>query len=243
MDKVETPLYAVEVERLTKTYGKGETAVTAISDATLQVTPGELVAILGPSGSGKTTLLTAIGLINEPTHGRVVIDGALVADEGWLPGLDLKRLRREKLGFIFQAHNLIPFLTAIENVMIALEINHLPRKEARTRATELLTALNLGHRLNSYPSALSGGEAQRVAIARALANKPRVILADEPTAALDTENGKNVMALLKQLALENRSAILVVTHDQRMVEGFDRIFHVSDGRMVGEDRNESPKAF
>lgn len=242
MDKVDKPLYAVEVERLTKTYGKGETAVTAISDATLQVSPGELVAILGPSGSGKTTLLTVIGLINEPTHGRVVIDGALVADEGWLPGLDLKRQRREKLGFIFQAHNLIPFLSAIENVMIALEINHLPRKEAKTRATELLTALNLGHRLNSYPSALSGGEAQRVAIARALAYKPRVILADEPTAALDTENGKNVMTLLKKLAIENRSAILVVTHDHRMVEGFDRIFHVSDGRIVGEDRNESPKA-
>ena len=185
---------------------------------------------------------TVIGLINEPTHGRVVIDGALVADEGWLPGLDLKRQRREKLGFIFQAHNLIPFLSAIENVMIALEINHLPRKEAKTRATELLTALNLGHRLNSYPSALSGGEAQRVAIARALAYKPRVILADEPTAALDTENGKNVMTLLKKLAIENRSAILVVTHDHRMVEGFDRIFHVSDGRIVGEDRNESPKA-
>jgi putative ABC transport system ATP-binding protein len=223
-------MYAIEVENLTKIYGKGETAVTAIADATFQIKPGELVAILGPSGSGKTTLLTAIGLINEPTHGRVVIDAA----DGWLPGVDLKRIRREKLGFIFQSHNLIPFLTALENVMVALEINHLPKKEAKSRATELLASLNLGHRLNNYPTALSGGEAQRVAIARALANRPKVILADEPTAALDTENGKNVMALLKKLAVENHSAILVVTHDRRMVEGFDRIFEVRDGLIMSE---------
>jgi putative ABC transport system ATP-binding protein len=229
-------MYAIEVENLTKIYGKGETAVTAIADATFQIKPGELVAILGPSGSGKTTLLTAIGLINEPTHGRVVIDGATVAADGWLPGLDLKRIRREKLGFIFQAHNLIPFLTALENVMIALEINHLTRAEAKSRATELLASLNLGHRLNNYPTTLSGGEAQRVAIARALANRPKVILADEPTAALDTENGKNVMTLLKKLAVENHSAILVVTHDRRMVEGFDHIFDVRDGRIIGEQR-------
>ncbi|MBF0551507.1 MAG: ABC transporter ATP-binding protein [Deltaproteobacteria bacterium] len=229
-------MYSIEVDRLTKIYGKGETAVKAIVDASLQVKPGELVAILGPSGSGKTTLLTAIGLINEPTHGKVILDGAMVADEGWLPGLDLKRIRREKLGFIFQAHNLIPFLTAIENVMIALEINHLTRTEAKSRATELLASLNLGHRLNNYPSALSGGEAQRVAIARALANRPKVILADEPTAALDTDNGKNVMSLLKKLAVENHSAILVVTHDHRMVEGFDRIFEVRDGVIVNETK-------
>lgn len=225
-------MYAVEVEKLTKIYGKGSTAVTAIADASLRVEPGELVAILGPSGSGKTTLLTSIGLITEPTHGKVVIDGVTVADEGWQPGLDLKRVRREKLGFIFQAHNLIPFLTALENVMVALELNHQPKKEARRRAEELLVSLNLGHRFNNYPSGLSGGEAQRVAIARALANKPKVILADEPTAALDTENGKNVMSLLKTLAVENHSAILVVTHDHRMVEGFDRVFHVNDGRIV-----------
>lgn len=224
--------YALEVVKLTKIYGKGATAVTAIAGATLKVQPGELVAILGPSGSGKTTLLTSIGLINEPTHGKVILDGATVADEGWLPGLDLKRLRREKLGFIFQAHNLVPFLTALENVMIALEINNLTKQEAKTRATELLEALNLGGRLHNYPAALSGGEAQRVAIARALANKPRVILADEPTAALDTENGRNVMDLLKKLALENHSAIMVVTHDLRMVQGFDRIFEVRDGRIA-----------
>ena len=225
-------MYAVEVENLTKIYGQGHTAVRAIEGANLRVKPGELVAILGPSGSGKTTLLTAIGLINEPTHGKVVIDGTTVADEGWRPEIDLKRIRREKLGFIFQAHNLIPFLTALENVMIALEINGLTKRAAEERATELLGALNLGHRLRNYPSALSGGERQRVAIARALANRPKVILADEPTAALDTENGRNVMALLKKLAVENHSAILVVTHDHRMVEGFDRIFEVNDGRIA-----------
>lgn len=230
-------MYAIEVDSLTKIYGKGETAVTALQDATFKVRPGELVAILGPSGSGKTTLLTCIGLINEPTHGRVVVDGTTVADDGWQSGVDLKRMRREKLGFIFQAHNLIPFLTAQENVMVALEINGLTRNEAKKRSAELLDALNLGHRINNYPTALSGGESQRVAIARALANRPRVILADEPTAALDTENGKNVMDLLKKLAVENNSAIMVVTHDHRMVENFDRILEVSDGRIVGEQSN------
>ena len=229
-------MYAIEVERLTKIYGRSDTAVTAISDVTFQVKPGELVAILGPSGSGKTTLLTSIGLINEPTHGKVIIDGATVANGGWLKGRDLKRIRREKLGFIFQSHNLIPFLNALENVMVALEINNRTKQEAKKRAVELLSELNLGHRLNNYPVALSGGEAQRVAIARALANRPKVILADEPTAPLDTENGKNVMTLMKRLAIENHSAILVVTHDYRMVEGFDRIFEVRDGVITKETK-------
>ncbi|MFZ5774613.1 MAG: ABC transporter ATP-binding protein [Thermodesulfobacteriota bacterium] len=227
-------MYAVEVEGLTKIYGSGDTEVVALADASFAVKPGELVAILGPSGSGKTTLLTTIGLITEPTRGRVRLDGQLVAENGWPQGLDLKKLRREKLGFIFQAHNLIPFLTTVENVMIALENNGVPVNEARQRSADLLVSLGLGHRLDHYPAHLSGGESQRTAIARALANRPRVVLADEPTAALDTGNGRHVMALLKQLAVEHRSAILVVTHDQRMVEGFDRIFQVSDGRIVDE---------
>ena len=230
-------MYAVQIEGLTKIYGGGDTEVVALADATFNVEPGELVAILGPSGSGKTTLLTTIGLVTEPTRGRVVLDGELIADNGWPPGLDLKRVRREKLGFIFQSHNLIPFLTAVENVMIALENNGIKTREARARSIEILKSLGLGHRLNHYPALLSGGESQRTAIARALANRPKVILADEPTAALDTENGKHVMALLKKLAVENNSAILVVTHDQRMVEGFDRIFTFSDGRIVDEQRN------
>ncbi|MBI5655674.1 MAG: ABC transporter ATP-binding protein [Geobacter sp.] len=236
-------MFAVEVENLTKIYGEGDRAVTALTDASFTVRPGELVAILGPSGSGKTTLLTTIGLVNEPTRGKVMLDGELVADDGWRAGLDIKKVRREKLGFIFQAHNLIPFLTTLENVMIAMDINGVPPREARSRSIELLESLGLGHRLNHYPALLSGGESQRTAIARALANRPRVILADEPTAALDSENGKNVMMLLKRLAVENSSAILVVTHDQRMVEGFDTIYTVSDGRIVGEKRNgHSPEA-
>lgn len=235
-------MYAVQIERLTKIYGSGATEVVALADATFDVAPGELVAILGPSGSGKTTLLTTIGLVTEPTRGRVVLDGELIVDNGWPAGLDLKRVRREKLGFIFQHHNLIPFLTTVENVMIALENNGVSTKEARARSMELLESLGLSQRLDHYPSLLSGGESQRTAIARALANRPRIILADEPTAALDTENGKNVMRLLKALAVENDSAILVVTHDHRMVEGFDRIFEVSDGRIVGERRNGSDNA-
>jgi len=190
--------------------------------------------ILSAPGSGKTTLLTSIGLINEPTRGKVVLDGVTVADGGWKPGLDLKRIRREKLGFIFQAHNLIPFLNAIENVMVSLDLNGVRGKEARSRAADLLDKLGLAQRMKNFPSTLSGGEAQRVAIARALANRPGVVLADEPTAALDTTAGKNVMALLKKLALEHNSAIMVVTHDLRMVEGFDRIFEVHDGRIVRE---------
>jgi putative ABC transport system ATP-binding protein len=225
-------MYAIEVENLTKIYGKGHTEVVALSDATLTVSPGELVAVIGPSGSGKTTMLTTIGLINEPDRGRVILDGVTVADGGWTPGLDLKRIRREKLGFVFQAYNLIPFLTAIENVMVALDLNGIRGKTARMRASELLDKLYLGQRMKNYPAELSGGEAQRVAIARALANRPKVILADEPTAALDTDNGKNVMALLKTLAMEHNSAIMVVTHDSRMVEGFDRIYNVRDGRII-----------
>jgi putative ABC transport system ATP-binding protein len=232
-------MFAIEVQNLTKIYGRGDTAVTGIAEASLQVAPGELVAILGPSGSGKTTLLTSIGLINEPTHGKVILDGTTVADERWIPGIDLKRIRREKIGFIFQFHNLIPFLTALENVMVALEINNTAAKDAKKRAIELLEALNLSHRLNNYPVALSGGELQRVAIARALANRPKMILADEPTAALDTENGKNVMALLKELALKKHSAILVVTHDHRMVENFDKIYDVRDGHIVDEKTNSA----
>ncbi len=227
-------MYAIQVENLTKKYGKGHTEVTALSDATLSVSPGELAAVIGPSGSGKTTMLTTIGLINEPSKGKVIIDGMTVASDGWIPGIDMKRIRREKLGFIFQAYNLIPFLTAMENVMISLSLNGVKGKEARNRAAELLEKLLLGRVKNSYPSELSGGEAQRVAIARALANRPKVILADEPTAALDTANGKNVMDLLKKLAQENNSAIMVVTHDSRMIEGFDRIYEIHDGQLVQE---------
>jgi len=221
----------VRVRNLTKVYGSGETAVTALAHASLEVRPAELVAVLGPSGSGKTTLLTGIGCIKEPTSGYIEIDGQVVFEDGWKK-VDLLRLRREKMGFILQSFNLIPFLTTLENVLIAMDLLGRRGKEARDKAVMLLDYLEVGHRLENYPENLSGGEKQRVAIARALANDPKVILADEPTAALDTERGKAVMALMRTLAKEKNSAVIVVTHDRRMVEDFDRIYRIEDGRIV-----------
>lgn len=231
----------VRVRDLTKIYGKGETAVTALADASLEVRPAELVAIIGPSGSGKTTLLTGIGCIKEPTSGYIEIDGQVVFDNGWRK-VDLLWLRREKIGFILQSFNLIPFLTTLENVLIAMDLVGRRGTEARDKAVALLNYLQVGQRLDNYPENLSGGERQRVAIARALANDPKVILADEPTAQLDTERGKAVMALLRQLAREKQSAIIVVTHDRRMVEGFDRLYFMEDGRIVHrQDDHDAPE--
>ena len=202
----------------------------ALVDANLSVQKGELVALLGPSGSGKTTLLTAICCISEPTHGRIELDSETVFDEGWT-GVDVRALRRQKMGVIFQSYNLIPFLTVLENVELILTLNHVDREQAQSRAMELLDYLEIAHRWHHYPSEISGGEQQRVAIARALANDPKVLLADEPTAALDTDRGKIVMGLLRKLSREKEAAVIVVTHDVRMVEGFDRVYHIADGRI------------
>ncbi len=218
----------VRIENLTKVYGSGETAVTALRGANVVAQKGELVAILGPSGSGKTTLLTSMAGIVEPTSGRVTIGGLTIYDDGWSVR-DRGRFRREHLGFIFQAHNLIPFLTARENVVVALEIQGTRGAAAARIAQELLDYLGVGERQRNLPEQLSGGEQQRVAIARALANGPQVILADEPTAALDTERGRSVMALFRRIAREKGSAVVCVTHDHRMIEGFDHIYHVKDG--------------
>ena len=204
--------------------------VTALADACLEVLPAELVAIVGPSGSGKTTLLTCIGCIKDPTNGYIEIDGQVVYDNGWKK-TDLHRLRREKIGFVLQTFNLIPFLTTLENVSIAMDLVGKRDHKAKDKAIELLDYLQVSDRMKNYPENLSGGEKQRVAIARALANDPKIILADEPTAQLDTERGKNVMELMRKLAREKNSAVIVVTHDRRMVEGFDRIYMLQDGRM------------
>lgn len=225
----------VRVRKLTKVYGSGDTAVTALADASLEVFPAELVAIIGPSGSGKTTLLTAIGCVKEPTSGYIEIDGQVVFDNGWHK-VDLLQLRREKIGFILQSFNLLPFLTTLENVLIAMDLVGRRGKEAREKATGLLDYLQVAHRLGKYPEGLSGGEKQRVAIARALANDPKILLADEPTAQLDTERGKTVMTLMRKLAKEKNSAVIVVTHDRRMVEGFDRIYMLEDGRMLNHQQ-------
>lgn len=222
----------LKVENLSKTFGTGELAVHALREASFSVEAGELVALLGPSGSGKSTLLLCISLIQEPTSGRIAIAGRDVWRGGPL-GLDARRFRRENIGFIFQGHNLIPFLTAEENIALVRQLNGAGRREAAARATELLDFLEIGKRAGSYPGSLSGGEQQRVAIGRALANEPPIIFADEPTASLDTERGMKVMAMLRRIAREKRSAVIAVTHDHRMVEGFDTAYEMNDGRLAG----------
>jgi putative ABC transport system ATP-binding protein len=222
---------AIVAEGLTKVFGRGEAEVIALRDASVTVEAGELVALMGPSGSGKTTLLRAISLIDPPTRGRILIAGHPVYESQRVL-VDDRRLRRERMGIIFQAYNLIPFLTAAENVAVVLTLTGLPRRAAMRRAVELLGALDLGHRAEVHPPTLSGGEQQRVAVARAVVNDPAVILADEPTAALDTERGKAVMALLRRLGREHQAAVIVVTHDERMLEGFDRVYHMVDGRIT-----------
>ena len=225
----------LEIERVSQTFGSGETAVQALKPTSLAVAAGELVALLGPSGSGKTTLLLAISLIQPPTTGRIVIGGQLMYDNG-PTGVDVRAFRRRKIGFIFQQHNLIPFLTARENVALMLQLNGAGRREAARRAGELLDYLEIGHRGDALPSRLSGGEQQRVAIGRALANDPALILADEPTAALDTDRGMKAMALLRKIARERRSAVITVTHDHRMIAGFDTVYHLDDGTLTRVDR-------
>jgi putative ABC transport system ATP-binding protein len=225
---LETP--AIEVSHLRKVYGSGHTEVVAIRDATLQIARGEIVGLLGPSGSGKSTLLTAMALINPPTAGHISIGGQPVMD-GPRALVDARAFRRQHLGFVFQKPNLIPFLTALENVQVALEINDTAPREARERALELLTYLRIAPRANNLPDALSGGEQQRVAIARALANGPSLILADEPTASLDSTLGRQVMELFAQVAHERRAGVLVVTHDHRTLDVFDRILDVEDGML------------
>lgn len=224
----------VRVEGLRKVYGSGETEVVALSDANLTLQEGEVSAILGPSGSGKTTMLMCLGCIVEPTGGRMFIGGEEIYGDGKWKKRDLRRLRREKMGFIFQSHNLIPFLNVLENVVIASELTGTPRKEAEAAAMELLEYLEVAHRATKFPATLSGGEMQRVAIARALVHDPNLILADEPTAALDTDRGKKVVALLKNLAKKRGVGVIVVTHDIRMVEGFDRVYHMKDGAISDE---------
>lgn len=220
----------IRAEGLGKTFGQGETAVQALRDVDLVVAAGEVVGLRGPSGSGKSTLLNLVACIQEPTAGRLLLDDATVWD-GRYRIADLRRLRRERIGFIFQFHNLLPFLDAIDNVALAMTLAGVAAGEARERARQLLDELQVGRRALAMPSRLSGGEAQRVAIARALANRPRIILADEPTAALDSERARVVMDLLRQLAQTQLAAVLVVTHDEKIFDRFDRLVSLRDGRI------------
>ncbi len=221
---------AIETLGLTKIYGSGNTEVVAMKDASMQVHNGEVVALLGPSGSGKSTFLAAVGLINPPTSGKVFIGGQLTLDGGEAY-TNLRSFRRHHIGFIFQKSNLIPFLTAVENVQIALELNGETPRAGRKRAMELLDYLGVADRADNLPSMLSGGQQQRVAVARALANRPSVILADEPTAALDSSRGRQVMELFAQVAHEQGAGVIVVTHDHRALDIFDTIYEMEDGLM------------
>ncbi len=223
----------IVIEGLRKVYGQGDTAVEALKDVNMRVGPGEVVGLVGPSGSGKSTLLKCLGAIIEPTAGRMVLGGKVIYDNVWkIP--DLRTLRRDSIGFVFQAPYLIPFLDVTDNVALLPMLAGLSNAKSRSRALELLSALDVAHRARAQPSQLSGGEQQRVSIARALANRPPVILADEPTAPLDSERALGVMRILNQMAQQSQAAIIVVTHDEKIIPTFKRIYHIRDGRTVEE---------
>jgi putative ABC transport system ATP-binding protein len=225
-----TPAPVVEVHHISKHFGDGPTRVDALRDVTLDVYPGTVVGLRGPSGSGKSTLLNVIGCIQEPNGGRLILNGEPVYEGRWLYR-DLRRLRLEKIGFIFQFHNLLPFLNAWENIAIVHILTGATPAAAKRRAEELLADLEVEHRKDAMVSQLSGGEAQRIAIARALVNEPRIILADEPTAALDSERAAIVIDLLRKVATEHRTAVIVVTHDNKIFDRFDRIYSLRDGSL------------
>jgi putative ABC transport system ATP-binding protein len=219
---------AVRAVDLSKTYGDGASAVRALDHVSLALAPGTVAALLGPSGSGKSTLIKALGFVSPADTGEVFFEGRLVVKDG-VPLADLAYLRRRHLGFVFQKANLTSFLTARENVEIACEFGG--KGDGRRRARELLEYLDVAARERSYPEMLSGGEQQRVAIARALANEPSLILADEPTAALDSVRSRSVMELFRRVAHERGAAVLVVTHDHRALEVFDVLYEMEDGRI------------
>jgi putative ABC transport system ATP-binding protein len=224
---------AVEVERLVKVYGSGVAAFTALKEVDMQVRAGELVMIVGPSGSGKTTLLSILGCVLSPTSGSVRM---FDKDISKVSQVEQARLRLAYIGFVFQGHNLIASLSAQDNVALLLEMRGYTRRAARQEALEMLARVGMAEKANSLPRDLSGGQRQRVAIARALAGRPPLILADEPTAALDAENGLKVTELLKQLASEFGHTVLVVTHDNRIFHLADRVLRIEDGVLWEDPR-------
>lgn len=235
-----TPLPAngILIEGLTKRYGSGDTAVDALKGVDMYVAPGEVVGLIGPSGSGKSTLLKCLGAVIEPTGGRMTLGNDVIYDNGWRID-DLRALRRDRIGFVFQAPYLIPFLDVTDNVALLPMLAGLPNRESRQRAVELLGALDVAHRAKAMPSQLSGGEQQRVSIARALVSRPPVILADEPTAPLDSERALSVIRILHEMAHRFQTAVIVVTHDEKIIPTFKRMYHIRDGRTheeVGEGR-------
>ena len=223
---------ALQVTHISKRYGSGTIEVTAVHDVSLSVSPGEIVLIMGPSGSGKTTLLSMLGALLKPTEGTIQLNGTVISAlaENRLPDIRLKQF-----GFVFQDFNLLSALTALENVAIVAELAGTRSSEARRKAAALLTELGLGVRLNFLPEKLSGGEKQRVAIARALVNEPALILADEPTANLDSKIGQEIMRLLRRIAKEQGRSVIIVSHDQRIREIADRVLWLEDGEFRKEE--------
>lgn len=226
----------LDAQGIVKVLGEAPNEVKVLKGIDMQLHTGELTLMMGPSGSGKTTCLSILGCILSPTSGRLSLAGIPthnMAPEG------LANLRRTHVGFVFQSYNLVPTLTAVENIMLALDLRDQNGPDAYDMAADALEAVGLGHRINAFPSKLSGGEKQRVSIARALAGTPSVILADEPTAALDAKNGLAVMELLARVAQDTKRAVLAVTHDHRTLQFADRIVTIDDGRIAGSER---PKA-
>jgi putative ABC transport system ATP-binding protein len=227
--KDEEMTLAVSLREITKSYSSGATIVHALDRVSLDVECGEVVLLMGPSGSGKTTLLSIMGCILRPTSGSVRVLGHEVTGLG---EKELPRLRCSHVGFVFQGFNLFPALTAGENVELALDLKNIRGRAARRRAGELLESMGLGDKYDALPANLSGGEKQRVAIARALAGEPEIFLADEPTAALDSHNGRAVIETLHDLAHERGRAVVIVTHDNRTQDFADRIVHIEDGKIL-----------
>ena len=222
----------IRARALSKVYREGANELRAVSDVDLDIYPGQLTLLIGPSGSGKTTLLSILGCILRASEGRLALLGEDVTS---LPEKELPRIRREAIGFVFQGFNLFPALTAAENVALAMDVRGVRGEQARQRAEELLAEVGLQDRMRAFPPDLSGGQKQRVAIARALAGNPPILLADEPTAALDSTSGRGVIELLQRLGHHHGRAVVMVTHDPRVLSHGDRILHLEDGRLVRED--------
>lgn len=225
----------LEAREIRKSIGTGAGELHILKGVSMDLRPGELTLLMGPSGSGKTTLLSILGCILTATSGELHLAGQQLVGRSAEQLADIRRLH---VGFVFQSYNLFPTLTALENVMVALDVRDARSADPLKSAEEALRSVGLGHRMHTYPSKLSGGEKQRVAIARSLAGSPSVILADEPTAALDSENGKAVMELLSEVAKDPTRAVLAVTHDHRTLSYADRIIQIEDGRIVADDRTD-----
>ena len=228
----------IEATDVTQFLGAGARRVQALKGVGLTLAGGELTLLMGPSGSGKTTLLSVLGGMLTPTQGTIRIGGR--ATSGLSPG-QLAKLRRDHVGFVFQSYLLFPTLSAVDNVRLALDVRGEPAERAIAKAKDALVAVGLAHKQTAFPDALSGGEQQRVAIARAVVGDATAILADEPTGALDSENGRAVMTLLARIAKDPRRAVLVVTHDPRSLPFADRIIHIEDGRILGEEPGGAPR--